>query len=276
MANIASTVQNYYSQGTLRDRIFGWLSENGVDPDQLTCEQLHPLDQLHGRGIYATREHAEHAAIPPRAKVLDLGCGVGGASRFLATEYSCRVTGIDLTPEFVDVATELTRRCGLADQVEHLQGDATDLPFDDDTFDHVWCHNVTMNIENKAALIRQVARVLKKNGRFSCVEVGQGPAGPATFPVPWAMEASSSFLVTPEHMQEIVEAGGLRIIKQIDLTAASEAFRKQEQERIARGERPLRANHIVMGDDFPVRAQNSAVNVAERRVIEHIIIAEKV
>jgi len=276
MADVAANIQNYYTRGNLRDRIFTWLSENGVDVDRMTFEQLHPVDQIHGRGIVATREHAEHAAIPPGAEVLDLGCGVGAASRLLAAEYDCRVTGIDLTQEFVDVANELTKRCGLADRVEHRQGNAIDLPFEDGTFDHVWCHNVTMNIENKPAFICEVARVLKQGGRFSCVEVGQGPAGPVTFPVPWAMEASSSFLVTPEEMQEMVEAGAMRIIKQIDLTAASDAFRKEEQERAARGEAPLRANHIVMGDDFADRRRNMATNVAEGRVIEHIIVAEKV
>ena len=50
--------------------------------------------------------------------VLDLGCGLGGTSRYLAAECGCRVAAIDLTPNFVEVARILTARCGLADRVE--------------------------------------------------------------------------------------------------------------------------------------------------------------
>lgn len=276
MADLSSKVQGHYTQGTLYERVFGWLAETDIDSDNLTCEQLYPVDQLHSRGIHATREHAEHAEIKSGMHVLDLGCGIGGASRFLATEYDCQVTGIDLTEEFVKVAQELTKRCDLADRIEHRQADATALPFEDATFDHVWCHNVTMNIEDKAALVRETARVLRPGGRFSCAEVGQGPGGPPSFPLPWATDATSSFLVTPEEMKNLVEAGGLQVIEQIDLTDVVAAFRKEEEERVARGERPRRANHIAMGDDFPNRTRNMAANTDQKRVVEHIIVAEKI
>jgi len=276
MANSTDTVQQYYTQGTLRDRVFGWLSDNGINSDDLTYERLYPIDQLHGRGIEATREHARYASIGKDQHVLDLGCGIGGASRFLAGECGCRVTGIDLTAEFIEVASVLTRRCGLADRVEHRQAGATDLPFEDEAFDHVWCHNVTMNIEDKAGLVSEVARVLKPGGRFSCAEVGLGPAGEPGFPLPWGTDPASSFLVAPEEMRRLVEGGGLRVIDQIDLTPVTTAFRKAQAERIARGERPVQANHIAMGDGFPERARNMAANAEAGRVVEHIIVAEKI
>lgn len=275
MTSVTETVQDHYTQGTLRDRVFGWLADAGIDPDHLAPEQLHPLDQLHGRGIAATRDHAGHAGIRPGQDVLDLGCGIGGASRFLAADHGCRVTGIDLTPEFITLATELTRRCGLADRVEHRVGDATDLPFEDAAFDHVWCHNVTMNIEDKAALVREVARVLKPGGRFTCAEIGLGPAGAPTYPLPWASDPAVSFLVTPQAFRRLVEDGGLRVIEQIDLTEAMMAYRKEEEDRAARGAPPVRANHIVMGDDFPERARNMTVNSAAGHVVEHVIVADK-
>jgi ubiquinone/menaquinone biosynthesis C-methylase UbiE len=106
--------------------------------------------------------------------VLDLGCGLGGASRYLAAEWGCRVAAIDLTPNFVEVARILAARCDLADRVEIREANAITLPFQDGTFDHVWSYAVTMNIADKEGLAREVARVLKPGGRFSCNEIERG------------------------------------------------------------------------------------------------------
>ena len=89
--------------------------------------------------------------------VLDLGCGLGGASRYLAAECGCRVAAIDLTPNFVEAARILTARCGLAERIEFRQANALALPFPDSTFDHAWSYAVTMNIADKEGLGRQVA-----------------------------------------------------------------------------------------------------------------------
>jgi ubiquinone/menaquinone biosynthesis C-methylase UbiE len=149
------------------------------------------------------------------------------------------------------------------------------LPFPDAAFDHVWCHNVTMNVADKTGLAREAARVLKPGGRFSCEETAQGPAGPPTFPLPWATDQSSSFLVTPSQMRAALEAGGLRILEQADLAETNRAFAQELAQRTARGEPPHQANQIVMGDDFPLRARNAASGVAEARLVNRFILAEK-
>ena len=275
MSDVSKTVQGHYTQGTLLERIFGHLEESGIDTGQLTQEDLYPFDQLHGRGVAATRDHVEFAKITPSMHVLDLGCGIGGSSRYLASHCDCRVTGIDLTQEFVDVARELTTLCGLTDRIDFRRADALNLPFEDASFDHVWSYNVTMNIEDKIGLATEIARVLKPQGRFSCAEIGQGPAGEPSYPLPWASNSSSSFLATPDDMRSALETGGLRVIKQIDLTETNLAFQKEVRERTERGELPLQVNHVVMGDDFPQRAQNAGKMVSEGRLVEHMIMAEK-
>jgi len=273
MTDTASTVQSHYGRGDLLDRILAALKESGVDPEQPRHRDLFPFDQLHGVGVVATRDHAERAALSAGMYVLDLGCGVGGCSRYLAVERQCRVIGIDLTPEFVAVARDLTRRCGL--DIEFRQANALALPFPDETFDHVWCHNVTMNIPDKKGLAVEVARVLKRGGRFSCVEVAQGPAGAPAFPLPWAMDASSSFLATAEEMRAALVAGGLRIVQQLDLTPTSLAYAREAAERVARGEPSPFRNGIVMGDDFAPRARNSAASLAAGKLVDQFILAER-
>ena len=149
MTNGSDAVRQHYGMSGILDRVTAFLLERGIDPERPTYEDFFPFDQLHGGGTQATRAHIERAGIKSSMHVMDLGCGVGGCSRVIAATCGCRVTGIDLTPEFIEVARELTRRCGMADRIEFRQADALDLPFAEATFDHVWCHNVTMNIQRQ-------------------------------------------------------------------------------------------------------------------------------
>jgi ubiquinone/menaquinone biosynthesis C-methylase UbiE len=193
--------------------------------------------------------------------VLDLGCGLGGASRYLAADCGCRVAAIDLTPNFVEAARILTARCGLAERIEFRQANALALPFEDSSFDHVWSYAVTMNIADKEGLGRQVARVLKPGGRFSCNEIARGSGGAPVFALPWADNEVSSFLVSPAEMRAALEASGLAIIEQVDLTAS----RLGEA-----GRRPV-AEH----DDFPLRLHNLQSCLADGRLAAQFILAEK-
>ena len=135
MTDIAGVVQRYYGDRPLLPRIDDALRAAGVDPQAPSYRDLWPYDQLHSRGIVGTQEHAERARIRAGMYVLDLGCGLGGASRYLAAECGCRVAAIDLTPNFVEVARLLTARCGLADRVEIREANALAMPFQDGTFD---------------------------------------------------------------------------------------------------------------------------------------------
>jgi len=182
-------------------------------------------------------------------------------SRYLAAECGCRVAAIDLTPAFVEVARILTARCGLADRIEFRQANALALPFRDGTFDHVWSYAVTMNIADKEGLGREVARVLKPGGRFSCNEIAQGPGGAPVFPMPWATDGTSSFLVSPKAMRAALEAGGLSVIEQVDVTATRFGDT---------GRQP-----VVELDDFPLRVHNLQSCLVDGRLIAQFILAEK-
>jgi SAM-dependent methyltransferase len=261
MADLAAVVQRYYADRPLLPRIDDALRAAGVDPQTPSYRDLWPYDQLHSRGIVGTREHAERACIRAGTYVLDLGCGLGGASRYIAAECGCRVAAIDLTPNFVEVARVLTARCGLADRVEIREANALALPFQDGTFDHVWSYAVTMNIADKEGLAREVARVLKSGGRFSCNEIEQGTAGAPVFPLPWATDAASSFIVSPTAMRAALEANGLSVLEQVDLTPT----------RLGdTGRRP-----IVEPDDFPLRLHNLQSCLADGRLLARFILAEK-
>jgi SAM-dependent methyltransferase len=150
MTDVEAVVQRYYGDRPVLQRIDAALRAAGVDPERPSHRDLWPFDQLHSRGIVATREHAERTGIQASMYVLDLGSGLGGASRYLSAECGCRVA-IGLSPNFVEVARVLTARCGLAERIEFRQANALALPFQDGTFDHVWSYAVTMNIGGETA-----------------------------------------------------------------------------------------------------------------------------
>jgi SAM-dependent methyltransferase len=269
-------VRGHYTHGNLLDSIEGFLRSRGVDPTHLHYEDLFVCDQMHGRGVAATREHIEHAGITAGMHVLDIGCGIGGASRCIAAECNCRVTGIDVTAEFIEVARKLTGRCKLDDRIEFLEVDALDMPFQSNTFDHVWCHNVTMNVQNKDRLVAEIARVLKPRGRFSCSELGLGPSGEPYYPLPWANEPAQSFLLTPNAMRATLKAGGFCIVEQLDVNEADLSFQREMNERAERGEPPRSVNplYFKLGDAFRERIRNVGRSAEAGRLTEQLIVAE--
>lgn len=182
-------------------------------PDGATSDDLGDFDQFHPGGRASTEALAALADPIPGSSVLDLGAGLGGAARWLATHFDCRVTCLDLTPEYCEAAEALTKFTGLKSMVEIRQGDALNTPFDDGSFDLVWAQNVFMNIKDKTALFREVHRVLKPGGKIAFMEVLAGPIRePAYFPLPWADRPEFSFLEQPDEYRGKIEAAGLRVL----------------------------------------------------------------
>jgi SAM-dependent methyltransferase len=271
MAERAAEVQDHWTRKGVLARIDAVLTELGHDPQNLTPEILATVEHLHTGGLATTRDQAEQITLTPDSRVLDIGCGIGGPSRYLAHTYGCRVDGIDLTPEFVETGQVLTERCGLADRVTLQLGDALDLPFPDETFDVVWCQNVTMNIADKAGFLASVYSVLKPGGQFTSTEFSLGPGGDIIFPVMWAYDASTNFLDPEDVMRAQFDTAGFRILEWTNYSDTIVERAKQTE-----GKPPIKlANHLVFGDDAPERRRNSDRNLKEKRIIYWVTLAER-
>ena len=170
-------VQTHYTRPDLGEVILAALKAAGKDLDHLAPDDLAPVDEFHGGQRPATTRLAELVGFTGTERVLDVGSGLGGPSRFLAWRYGCRVSGVDLTADFVGVAEMLTKRTGLVGWVDYRQGDALDLPFEDRSFDVVWSQNASMNIADRDRLYSEMHRVLKPGGRLVLQEVVAGPGG---------------------------------------------------------------------------------------------------
>lgn len=274
-ANVNETVQAHYTRSDLGSVILTALEKAGKDIDHLTPEDLAPVDEFHIRGRTATLELAQAAGVDSTKRVLDVGSGVGGTSRCLAREFGCRVTGIDLTDEYCRTATMLSSRIGLAGLVDYSQGDATNLPFPDASFDIVWTEHVAMNIPDKPALYREMHRVLKPGGTLAIYDVLAGPSGPVVFPVPWARTPDASFLVTPEQLRELLEKSGFNVTDWSDTTEAARTWFVSLAEKIRKDGLPPLGFHLLLGPDFQVMAQNQRRNLEEGRILLAQVVAKR-
>ncbi len=217
----AQTVAEHYARRALADTILAALEAAGKDLDHLTPDDLAPVDEFHSGQRNATVRLAQLAGVTGSERVLDVGCGIGGPSRYLASRYGCRVAGLDLTADFVAVAQMLAQRTGLADKVAYRQGDALDLPFAEASFDLVWSQNAAMNIADRARLYGEMRRVLKPGGRLAIQDVAAGPGGEPFYPTPWAGDKSISFLFAPQATRATLEGVGLRVVAWHDPTRES-------------------------------------------------------
>ena len=262
----ARAVEDHYTRSSLGDTILSALREAGKDLEHLTPDDLAPVDEFHSGQRNATVRLAQLAGVSGAEDVLDVGCGIGGPSRFLAKAFGCRVTGLDLTAEFVEVANMLAHRTGLAGKVTYRQGDALDLPFPDASFDLVWSQNAAMNIADRDRLYAEMRRVLRPAGRLAIQDVAAGPGGEPYYPTPWASDKSISFLFAPEVTREKLERAGFRVVAWHDPTRESLEQALARAKALETGSLPPLGLHILIGPNFPTVSRNMVRNLEESRI----------
>lgn len=256
-----STAISQYATGTSRERIERALHEAGKSVDRLTENDLAPIEHFHTLGQLATTQLAELAAITETDRVLDAGGGIGGTARFFAGQIGCRVTSIDLTREYCDVARWLNAAVGLQDLIDVHEADALDLPFADASFDIVVSQHVQMNIADKPRLYAEARRVLAPDGRLALWDVTAGPNQPLRFPAPWADRPEQSQLVTPEELRTLLRHAKFDVVAWNDLTEPSKQFMHA---RTNARRQPLGLHVFV--PDFETKAANQLDNLDHNRI----------
>ena len=204
-----ASLEAHYSARDIEARILTALRAAGLNPEQrLSPDALGALDHFHTGGLRVSRELMELAQIRAEDRVLDIGAGLAGPARMLASAVRCHVDCLEMSADFCAGAALLNRLTGLEDRIEVHKGSALDMPFPDDSFDVVWMQNVGMNIADKRKLYAEICRVLKPGGRFAFQEMAAGKSATTYFPLPWATDPADSFLVSAEEMRSLLGESG--------------------------------------------------------------------
>ncbi|MGA2403885.1 MAG: methyltransferase domain-containing protein [Syntrophobacteraceae bacterium] len=176
-------------------------------------------DCLHYGGMANTDLLANGTGLKSGMHILETCPYVGNSSRYFAKKYGCKVTGVDITEKNVARARENVKRANLEDQINIVLGDVQDLKFEDESFDSViaedsWCH-----LQDKAAGVREAARVLRKGGRFGITDfcyMGSGAPDEEMMAIEEGW--SSPYFETVDNYISHMKTNGVRILEVKDLS----------------------------------------------------------
>ncbi|MFO1189112.1 MAG: class I SAM-dependent methyltransferase [Alphaproteobacteria bacterium] len=266
----------HYRRPGLEDAIVAALAATGKNTDHIDPADLSGADEFHLGWRPATVAFAEALGFAPGAHVLDIGSGVGGPARVFAAIHSLRVTGIDLTQDYVDAANGLTRRCGLADRVSFKQANALSMPFAAASFDGAYTIHVAMNIADKASLYAEIRRVLKPGVRFGIYDIMRVGASDIPYPMPWAATAESSFVETIATYRRLVEAAGFAIESVTDRGDMVRELARKMRDHAAREGAPALGLHTLMGAATKDRIRNVMQSLEARLIAPTQIIARAI
>jgi ubiquinone/menaquinone biosynthesis C-methylase UbiE len=270
-----NAIKEHYRQADLESSIRTAFAKTGQQIKDYTDTES--LDEFHIRGRDATRELARMAGFQKGMRVLDLGCGVGGPARLLAAEFGCTVTGVELVEEYCQAGNMITHQAGLAHMLKIQQGDMTDLIFDDHSFDAAWTLHTIMNIEDKTILFDNVRRILKPGGLFVLYEICAGDHVPPHFPVPWAGDASMSFLFRPDDLRLLIAEKGFTELQWQDVSQKAikwfqniakkrAASMKKSENKASEKKRSMPGISLLLGKTAAEKSKNVFRNLTEDRI----------
>jgi len=127
---MSTTIVDHYAQNDeVLPRILAGFALKGQTVASVTVEDLSAVDEFHIGGVPAALLLFKQLNIQPGHTVLDVGCGLGGPARVCATEHDCRVTGVDITPEYVSTGNTLSSwpSVALQDRVSLVVGDMANV-----------------------------------------------------------------------------------------------------------------------------------------------------
>ena len=268
-------VAEHYSSKNLLNFIKKGLIKEGVDLDWVSSEDLNAVDEFHIGGITGTRFVSDKLDLSNASKVLDIGCGLGGPARFIAETYKSSVTGIDLTPSYIETGVALNELVGLTDKVSLLTASALDIPFCDNYFDAAYMIHVGMNVADKRQLMSEAFRVTKSNGFFVIYDVMKLEDVDIEYPLPWADKKTESAVESfSNYESELVNAGFHIFEKEIKTKFAITFFQNMITNTKKNGPAPL-GLHLLMGDNTSEKISNLFRQIYEKILAPVVIIAKK-
>ena len=274
--SLEQTVSEHYSNKGLLNKIYKGLEKLGIDKNQLTQSDLSSFDEFHIGGSESTLMLAEKLVMNASSSVLDIGCGIGGPARFLSSEFGCKVSGIDLTADFVNTGNSLTDQIGLSDKVKLIEASALSIPFADNSFDVSYMIHVGMNIADKDVLFSEAFRVTKPGGVFGIYDVMLLGNCELQYPLPWAVEEDGNAIASAtDYISALIKAG-FSLKHEDDKTDFANSFFEKMSARTDSSDGPPPVGlHLLMGNLTTQKIRNMAKLIKSGIIAPKILILEK-
>jgi SAM-dependent methyltransferase len=245
---VPGSVADHYRRPGLLAAIEDAIAAAGKSIRTVTADDLAPLDEFHIGGRGATAEVLQWLAGGTGQHLVDIGCGLGGPARFVAASRQCRVTGVDLTEDYISAGNTISRWLGQDGDVSLVRADALDLPFRADAFDGGYLIHAGMNVRDKARLFVEAARVLRRGARVVVYDVMRMAPGDLDYPLPWATSPAHCALSTPDDYRLALTAAGFAWSAEHDRRPAALEYFARQRAVVQEGGpmRPI-GLHLLMG-----------------------------
>ena len=266
MEEFNSPIEKHYFKAELFEDIVNRLKELDVNLNKVTRANIAGVDEFHVRGAEVSKELAGSIEIK-NTEVLDVGCGLGGPARMLSDEYNCLVTGIDLSEEYIRTAQKLSELVNLNTKTKFIHGDATQLPFENESFDVVWTQHVQMNVPDKNKFYSEINRVLKKNGYFIYYDILKRGDEEVIYPMPWANDPSISFLMTEKELEANLSNLNFERIKTKDESVQGIQFFEKLLAKIKEFGPPTLGLNVLMGPSTKDKIVNLLNGLKDEKIV---------
>jgi len=235
------------------NRIYAELAAADLDIDKaLTASDLAAYDQYHYHGTDAVDVAITTLDIQPDDCVLEIGSGIGGPARHIASTTGARVVALELQPDLDETARDLTHRCGLSEKIEHICADVLDYSPGDEQFDAIVSWLAFFHIEQRQDLLARCKNWLKPTGSLFVEDLyARGEFTPDEED-DLSVKLFSRYLPTREIYKADFHAAGFSAIQSNDMSEDWRLFTHERYEAFCRNRKMLEDVHdieIVAGLD---------------------------
>lgn len=256
--------KQYRKRGIFED-ICKKLEQKGIDLNKVSRADISGVDEFHVRGAEVSNELVNEIYLKD-TKVLDVGCGLGGPGRMLVDRFNCKVTGIDLSEEYISTAQKLSELVGLSDNTTFIQADAINLPFENSSFDVVWTQHVQMNIKDKSRFYAEIGRVLNDEGALVYYDIFKKGEEEVTYPLPWANNASINFLESNKLMDALLNHLGFIKLQTTDQTLKAKQFLSGALDKFKKQGPSILGLNLLMGKSTMKKLGNTLKGIEENKI----------
>ena len=202
------------------ERVFNELAALDIGPDDpIPVETLAQFDQYHYFGTEAVAEAATRLDLDAQMRVVEVGGGIGGPSRYLAHLTGCHMTALELQADLNETAAALTARCGLADRVAHVCGDVLNGVSPSGHYDALVSWLTFLHIPDRDALYRRCFEAVRPGAGIYVEDFFDSGLTPAERVV-LANDVYCPGLPSFEDYRRQLEAAGFERIELTDLSSS--------------------------------------------------------